>query len=286
MKKFTVKIPAKINLTLDIKGKKGKYHLLESLVTSINVFDTITVKRRKDLCINISTCGIPVGCSVEQNNAYLVAQAFKKKFCTTGVDIKIEKHIPVGGGLGGSSADIAGVIIAMSKIFNITEDLSTFASKFGSDSTYMMCGGYAIMSGRGEKIEFLPKTNNELYFLCVASNKSLSSRECFNAFDKEKNKKKSNNTQMAKEYFLKEDVENLINCFNNDLYQVAKNLVPEIEENFCCLSKIGKANMTGSGTVTYATFKEKKQRDKAYKKLEPIFGENLIKAQNIDGVKI
>jgi 4-diphosphocytidyl-2-C-methyl-D-erythritol kinase len=76
MKKFTIKVPAKINLTLDVVGVDGKYHNIESLVTSVNVYDTVTVSRRRDGRITVDMRGIPVDCEICDNNAYKAAKLF------------------------------------------------------------------------------------------------------------------------------------------------------------------------------------------------------------------
>ncbi|MBQ9485599.1 MAG: 4-(cytidine 5'-diphospho)-2-C-methyl-D-erythritol kinase, partial [Clostridia bacterium] len=150
MKKAKVKIPAKINLTLDISGVENGYHVLESLVASIDIFDTITAKPRKDDILSVQFKGVAIGLSGNKSNAYLAAEKFKKEFATGGVDISIERNIPVAAGLGGSSADIAGVLLAMQKLYDVKKDLSFIANELGSDVAYMLKGGYAVMRGRGD----------------------------------------------------------------------------------------------------------------------------------------
>ncbi|MDE7159092.1 MAG: 4-(cytidine 5'-diphospho)-2-C-methyl-D-erythritol kinase, partial [Clostridiales bacterium] len=95
---------AKLNLTLDITGTEGGYHMLDSLVTTIDLFDRIVVKKRKDKLINVIMHGMgSESIEPEHNNACLAGEAFVERFQTLGADITVYKNIPVGAGLGGSS---------------------------------------------------------------------------------------------------------------------------------------------------------------------------------------
>ncbi len=281
MKKVTVKSYAKINLTLDILGVSGGYHLLNSLVCSANLFDKITVKKRKDGQINLKMKGLPVDCDLLDNNAFKVATLFKDTFNTPGVDIIIEKHIPVGGGLGGSSADIAGVLTAMQKLFNTNGDLGALANKLSSDAFYMLKGGYAVMQGRGDKAEW-HQINKKLYFIVFTDKDCVSSRVCYKTFD-EMGVAYSGTTNIALDALKVGDDTAFFNSLKNDLYEPAKKLNPNIEFNFIALKNVGAPGvvMTGSGSATVGVFLEKKQRDAVYKILSSRFGKKILKAETV-----
>ncbi len=280
MKKTTIKAKAKINLTLDILGVSGGYHLLSSLVCSINLSDTITVKKRKDNNITLKNKGIKIDCSLIENNAYRAARLFQKTFATSGVDITINKKIPIGGGLGGSSADIAGVLNAMKKLFNVKEDLGKLANELSSDAYYMLKGGYALMSGRGDKVEWL-NANKKLYFIIFQDSMSVSTRACYKRFD-ELNINPENCTEQALNAFKNND-EKFFEIIKNDLYQPAVTLNPNIELNLIALKNAGAktAIMTGSGSAVIGVFNNKKERDKVYKILLGRFGNKIIKTETI-----
>ena len=279
MKKIKLKIPAKLNLTLDVLGKKGNYHLIESLVTSVDIYDEIIIKKRKDKQVRLYTKGIYVDCPLEKNNAFITAKYMQNKFSLTGMSITVKKNIPVGGGMGGSSADIAGVIKGVNILFNLNCDTSKIATELGSDVNYMLSGGYAVMRGRGEKVEFFDSNRLPLYFILARTNKSVSAKNCYNLYDnlqQESGKK----TPLALEALKKNNIKALISSLGNDLFSSAKILQKEIGENCIILSKLAPASMTGSGSVTFAVFLTKKERDKAYKKLSPLFKIKLLKAKN------
>lgn len=281
MKKVTVKIPAKVNLTLDVLGLTGKYHDIKSLVASINLFDAITLYKRKDHQITVRVTGIPVDCDPADNNAYKAAKLFCKKFSLEGVDIRIKKNIPVGGGLGGSSADIAGTLIALKQLYGVDCDLLPIANELGSDAGYMLYGGYAEMSGRGDKIERYD-SRRTFYMLLIKEDGQISAKTSYKKFDDMGVKYKPATTK-AKKALFDGDNEALFCCLKNDLEKVAAELCPDTAFNIAALKKAGAkaALLAGSGPTTYAIFSDKKERDKVYKKLLPLYGKKLIRAETV-----
>ena len=281
MKKVKVKIPAKINRTLDVKGVSGGYHEINSLVCSVSVYDFITVKKRKDGLITLTERGKKSECETVNNNAYKAAVAFVNEFKTAGADIALYKNIPVGGGMGGSSADIAGTLIALKKLYNIKSDILPLANSLGSDSGYMLSGGAAIISGRGDKIKPLSPIPG-LYLVIIPETKKCTSAESYNAFDKI-GKNYACATEKAASAIEKSDKKEFFALLKNDLTEGSMKIIPEIKGNIKELKAAGAitALMTGSGSCTYGVFLNKKDRDKAYKKLRVNFGDRLIKAKTL-----
>lgn len=280
MKKAKIKVPAKINLTLDIEGVKDGYHVLESLVASVDIFDTVCVKVRKDNLIKVAFCGVPLGNSGRQSNAYHAAESFKKEFGTGGVDIYIDRQIPVGAGLGSSSADIAGVLSAMRKLYKINRDVTYIANELGSDVAYMMKGGFAVMRCRGERVEKIDGVKRTFYLLIVTGKSGVSTAESYKGYD-EIGKLYPKNTSAAVNLLKEDDPDNFFTVLKNDLYESSANILPEIKGTLDRLKEYGAAVMTGSGSAVYGIYKTKKERDKAYKALRPDFGERLIKAKTL-----
>ena len=281
MKKVTVKIPAKINLTLDILGTNENYHEISSLVTSIDIYDEIRVSKRNDYKITLTMKGLSVDCAITDNNAYKAAVLFQETFQTAGVDIIINKNIPVAGGLGGSSADIAGVLKALNLLFEVDGNMEELASMLGSDAPYMIKGGYAVISGRGEKIERLPFTQT-LYLLLITENASISARSCYKKYDQRK-KEYQPTTAKAVTALTDGNEIALIGAIKNDLCNAACELVQQIKFNLYALNKAGvnKAIVAGSGPTVLGFYTDKKDRDKAYKKLVSLYGDSLIKAKTV-----
>ena len=122
MNTVKVKAYAKVNLTLEIVGSEKEFHLLDSLVASVDLFDYIVLKKRKDKLSSITMHGLgSETIPPEKNNALKAAERFSQIFGVNGVDITVYKNIPMGAGLGGSSADIGGVLKGMAKLYEIED---------------------------------------------------------------------------------------------------------------------------------------------------------------------
>ena len=283
MAKISQKIPAKLNLTLDVKGKIGDFHEIESLVVSVNLFDKIILKKRKDNEITVKEKGFKTELKAEDNNAFKAVKLFMETYGTSGVDITVKKKIPLSAGLGGSAADIVAVLIGMKKLFHIDADLKKLAEKLGSDAVYMLNGGFAMMTERGIKSVNL-KLGFPLYFILLTNEKGISSKECYDRFDFI-GKSSESTTETAFSYILLRDFIGFKNTAKNDLYIPAKDLLPEIEGDMEELKKeeADFVSMTGSGSSLFMMFKDRKKRNEVFKNLvKKGYGGRLIKAKSIE----
>lgn len=276
--KAKLKIPAKINLTLDVKKTDGEYHAVRSLVCSVDIFDTIILKSRKDGLITLKEKGIKSGCSITDNNAVKSAVKYMKETGSNGASITLKKGIPVGAGLGGSSADVAGTLILMEKLYKKNADILSLANSLGSDTGYMLNGGLKVLSGRGDIIDDVD-ANFDAYFLIITDKTSVSTKKCYQLFDEEKEVKGC--TDLAIDFLKDGDTDNFYKVLKNDLYKPALNLLGALKEKILDLKKSGAktALMTGSGSAVYGIFANEKQRDFAYKALVKKYGKSLIKAK-------
>jgi 4-diphosphocytidyl-2-C-methyl-D-erythritol kinase len=280
MKKVVINAPAKVNFTLDVLGVEDGYHKIKTLVSTINLCDKITIKKRKDSRINLIMKGIPVDCEPTENNAFKAAQAFVEKYKTLGFDIIVNKKIPVGAGLGGSSVDIAGVLNGLKALYPQTEVLD-IANKLGSDSGYLLDGGYAVLTGRGEKVD-KKDINEKFYLLIITEQKKVTSKESYKLFDKQEKAYKPS-TASAEKALKEKDFYRFYLLLKNDLTNASASKVEEIKANLNSLKIAGASAqvMTGSGSAVFGVFASKKERDKAYKRLYPLYKNNLIKANTI-----
>lgn len=251
-----VKAYAKLNLTLSLTGVKDGYHLLDSLVCTVDLFDYIKLKKRKDDLINVEMHGQGLeSLSPEKNNAVKAGEEYVKVFGTRGVDIIIYKNIPVGAGLGGSSADVAGVLRGMTKLYGLGSErqLKEIADRLGSDTGYLLTGGFARLYGRGEVVESL-KLKNRLDFLLLVPDGGVSTAECYRLSDGFP--KENVSSQSAVEALKAGDIPALGKSLNNALYLPATNLndgVKRAYEELSAFSPLG-VNMTGSGSGVFALF--------------------------------
>ncbi len=266
----TVKIKsyAKINLTLEIVGEENGYHLLDSCVASVDIFDVIVLKKRKDKHSSVLMHGMgSEEIPPEKNNAWKAAEAFSEKFSTNGADIVIYKNIPIGAGLGGSSADISGVINGMAKLYGVKNKaaMKDLADMLGSDTGYMLTGGFARMQGRGEIVTPLA-TDAKLHLLMLCPSSSVSAGSCYREYDRlahenalQSIKKEENFTQNCILVLEQNDVNGVGRCLMNDLFTPSACLNVDVQtamDELKTFAPLG-VTMSGSGSCVFALFETK-----------------------------
>lgn len=153
------KAPAKINLTLDVLYKRpDNYHEVEMVMTTVDLADRIGLEPREDGLIKIVSADRYVP-DDHRNFAYQAAQLLKDTYGVThGVNIHIEKEIPIAAGLAGGSSDAAATLRGLNKLWNLNisiDELAELGAKIGSDVSFCVYGGTALATGRGEKIKHI-----------------------------------------------------------------------------------------------------------------------------------
>ena len=156
---ISVDANAKINLTLDILGKRDDgYHEVSMVMQEISLHDTLHLEEiPAGIELEISGSDLPAD---ESNLCYRAARLVKDT-CNlkAGVRIRLEKRIPVAAGLAGGSTDAAAVFKGMNDLFslNITEEkLCDLGAELGSDIPFCILGGTMLATGRGELLKRLP----------------------------------------------------------------------------------------------------------------------------------
>lgn len=255
MNTVKVKSYAKINLTLDVTGTAGGYHLIDSFVASLSLFDLVVVRARKDKLVSVEMHGMgSESIPPERNNALRAGEAFVKRFGSGGADVTVYKNIPMGAGLGGSSADAAGVLSGMVALYGADgEALGELADSLGSDTRYMLRGGFCRMRGRGEKLTPVP-SGEKLHFLLLCPPSSVSSAECYREYDRAPSRGAV--TQNCIDAFLRGDMEDMGRYLTNALYPAALRLNADVGTAYAeaqSFSPLG-VTMTGSGSCVAALF--------------------------------
>lgn len=278
MKSATVKAYGKINISLNVLGAENGYHNLDIIVVTVDKYDKVTVTKRKDDKILLNLYGEYGNKPFiqEKYNAYKAAKMFKEKFNTTGVTVDIERNIPEGSGMGGSSADIAGVLKAMQKLFKITDDVKDIADALGSDSGYLLSGGFARLTSRGEVVEKL-NINWKPYFLVIYSKSGVNTAECFKEFDLGSyNGLVCNNDEIIN-CLRQKDVSLLKGKTANALTKPAIKLNEEVNSNLCALLDLSPdvCDMTGSGSTVFSMYDSYEMVTWAYSKLKNKYGKRV-----------
>lgn len=274
MDSVKVKVYAKINLSLNVGFKDGLYHDLDTVMTSVDLYDVVSVVKRTDKNINVSFNGKKVASS----NAMKAALLLQNRYNTEGADIFVQSGIPSGGGLGGSSADAAAVIRATDVLYGLSlkeSDMIDIGIKTGSDVPYMLFGGYARLRGKGE---FFTRFEGPEGKVLVSGMGSVNTAECFKRFDLQ-NKQGFLSDNDA---FLRELKRGSFNdCgkyFLNALSAAAETLNPHIGKIKEIMRKSGlDACMTGSGAYVFGAGKEGDLTEAAEKLKEAGYPYNIIK---------
>lgn len=173
---------AKINLALAIQGiREDGYHELQSVMQSIRLHDIVRVRHYGENVV--CRCGALSG---PRNLAYKIAVEFLKHCGESGgIEIEIEKHIPIQAGLAGGSTDAAATLRLLNQLYGeplTKQELLTIASSSGADVAFCLQGGTMWATGRGERLELLP-TAPKLDLVLIKPNAGVNTREAYHRFD-------------------------------------------------------------------------------------------------------
>ena len=282
---------AKINWTLDIVGaRQDGYHLMDMLMTSVALADTLTLETAQGLSLAVTGGGPQAGnfaISEEQapafasfpvqggetNLVFRAARALQRATgCRRGAAMALHKQIPVGAGMGGGSADAAAALLGLCRLWEITlpmEKLMEIALSLGADVPFLLTGGLARVRGIGENIQSLPFPA-PCQLVLVQPCAGLSTPEIFRAFDAlPETEKVRPQTERAQQALLAGDLPILAQAMGNVMEPVSLQKRPEMEEALWALKSCGalRALMTGSGSVVYGVFAQEKEAQGAFEAL-------------------
>ena len=276
-KEMQLKCPAKINLFLNIVGKKSDgYHQLESIFVPIELSDFLEIKPSANFKLTLNG-NYQDKIDFNENILLKILDYFKKNYqIVDNFSVNLQKNIPVGAGLGGGSSDGTGFIKMLNKIFNLKLDkqkMQEIALNFGSDLPFFFEESPCMVKGRGELVTRLPSHIEEKFknykILLINPNINLSTKLIFENYQKLIKANKINYSKpIDTENLFTKNLDEIFKISNNDLVQIAFSMHKILPEILCDLQNFSPAfaNMTGSGSTMFAIF------DK--------FNENLNKCQN------
>ena len=159
MDELAVKALAKINLGLDVlRRREDGYHEVKMVMQTIHLYDQLHLKKiESGIHLETNLGFLPVD---ESNLAYRAARLMKEKYqIEEGIDIRLNKRIPVAAGMAGGSTDAAGVLYGINELFNLgikRKELMELGVQIGADVPYCIMRGTALAEGIGEKLTSLP----------------------------------------------------------------------------------------------------------------------------------
>lgn len=265
MDRVTVIAPAKINLSLDITGVDEKgYHLLDMIMQSVSIFERVTLtKQEKGITMGSNARYIPTD---SKNTAVMAAiNFFDYAKIEGGVHIYIKKTVPIKAGMAGGSADAAGVIVGLNKLYDThftMEQLCEIGAMTGSDVPFMLVGGTKRVQGVGNIL--LPCADMpRCHFVICMPSKGVSTPQAFANYDKMGYKTKVETDKLV-QAIEDEDLTAIAKYMANDLEKAAGSEDTEpIKKQLMEQGALGSV-MTGSGAAVFGIFDSEEKAKRAF----------------------
>lgn len=259
MDQISLRAYAKINLTLDVVGRRSDgYHLLTSVMQSVSLADTVTLQKRPEgVVIRSDDARLPLD---QTNTCWRAFTAFMS--CTElkgGVEISIAKKIPMAAGLGGASADAAAVLHGLNKLYGAglsLEQLQELSVSVGADVPFCLQGGTCFVQGIGEAVTPLTSFPRASLVL-VKPEANVLTAEVYKRLDPSAHGT-SYSAKLREGLSAGRSVPELAQSLGNALETVTEKLVPEVvlwKQRLLDHGAHG-ALMSGSGPSVFGLFSE------------------------------
>jgi len=253
MRSLFIDVPSKINLFLGVGGvRPDGYHSVRTVVHTLELSDRVVLTPADHLSVS---CDPDLGIPASENLAYRAAEEFSAVFGTDVLlDIRVTKRIPSGAGLGGGSADAAGVLTGLAYWADLPLDdsrLMRAARLIGADVPFLLRGGAALMAGRGDALTRSMKPIRVPVVL-VKPNEPVATAQAYRAFDVAP--LPTGDLRGVTEALRFQDVAALGASLANNMTAASSSLVPEIGEVLSWLgtqSGVLGAAMAGSGSAVF-----------------------------------
>lgn len=267
MRQVELKALAKINLGLDVLGKRENgYHDVRMIMQSIYLYDDVKIERKTAPGIELSSnlFFLPTG---DGNIAYKAAQMLIEEFgIEEGVRITLHKHIPVAAGMAGGSSNAAAVLFGMNRLFGLKlsrQELMERGVKLGADVPYCIMRGTVLAEGIGEELKKLPAMP-KCTVLIAKPPISVSTKVVYEALDACEIVRHPDIDGLM-EALEKENLQEVAAHMGNVLEDVTIPMHPEIAEIKQVMKDCGALNamMSGSGPTVFGLFENKMAARKA-----------------------
>lgn len=291
MNSIGLKSRAKINLSIDVLGKRQDgYHIVEMIMQTIDLYDNLKITQIEEDSIKIKSNSqdIPLN---QDNIVYKAANILKEKFnIKKGIEISIQKNIPVAAGMAGGSSNAAAVLVGLNRIWDLglnQLELKDIALQLGADVPFCITGGSALAQGIGEELTDIKGLNENIHILICKPNIFVSTKEVYQSLDMNEIKKRPDNQKLIDALQV------------NDVKYVSENMVNVLEEVTC--SKYNEINqieriimdnkalgsmMSGSGPTVFGLFDNKEYAIRAKEELLQNYNQVYLVKSSDKGVEI
>ncbi|WP_296645631.1 4-(cytidine 5'-diphospho)-2-C-methyl-D-erythritol kinase [Romboutsia sp. 13368] len=291
MKSIELKSRAKINLSIDVLGKREDgYHLVEMIMQTIDLYDIIKITENEidEININSNSLDIPLN---KNNIVYKAAKVLKDKFnIKSGLDIFIEKNIPVAAGMAGGSCNAAAVLVGLNKLWNLNlseKQLQEIGLTLGADVPFCISGNAALAQGIGEKLTYIKGLPKDKSILVCKPNLFVSTKDVYQGLDLDNIKDRPDNELLIK-CLEKEDIkllsENMVNVLETVTSKM-HNEISDIEKIMLDNNALGSM-MSGSGPTVFGLFEKQEDALKGKGELLKKYNQVYVVRSSEKGVEI
>ena len=291
MNSIELKSRAKINLSIDVLGKRvDGYHLVEMIMQTIDLYDIIKIEEleTEEIIIKSNTSDIPLN---ENNIVYKAAELIRDNFnIKRGIEIFIEKNIPIAAGMAGGSSNAAAILVGLNKLWNLNlseKELKELGFKLGADVPFCIEGKAALAEGVGEELTYIKGLPDDISILVCKPELFVSTKEVYGGLDLKNIKNRPDNQY-------------LIKCLeNNEIELLSKNMVNVLEivtskkhTEISDIEKIMNENkalgsmMSGSGPTVFGLYKNEEDALKGKKELLKKYKQVYVVKSSEKGVEI
>jgi len=248
--KFSCPAPAKLNLFLHVVGRRADgYHLLQTLFRFIELSDTLSFVLREDG--EVRRLNALEGVPDEEDLCVRAARLLQRECaCSLGVDIRLEKHIPMGGGLGGGSSDAATTLLALNKLWKLglsRERLMQLGLALGADVPVFIFGENAFAEGVGEQLQTFALP--EAWYVVLFPPVHVPTAQIFSHPELTRN----TNSITIRALPVGQRF-STVEWLGNDLQSTVCKLYPNVAQHLAILGQFAPSMMTGSGACVFAEF--------------------------------
>ena len=264
---ITVKATAKLNLALDILGKRDDgYHELETVMAMVDLADYLDFSLRLDGDIKLESSSN----AVPEDGRNLIVKAgllLQRRFqVTKGATIKLDKKIPISAGMAGGSSDAAATLHGLNQLWELNlslDELAEIGAEIGSDVSFCVYGGVAMCNGRGEKITPLPSLP-PCWVVLAKPAISVSTRDVFSHL--EVNDIQHQHSEKMLAAIASGDYYQMVEALGNDLEDYSLEKYAEISYLKKQFEAFGAdaVLMSGTGPTVFAIVKTEKKAKRLY----------------------
>lgn len=280
MDSIQIKARAKINLTLDVLGRRDSgYHDVEMIMQQIGMYDLVTVAKTEtaEIRLTCSDAFLPLD---DKNLAYRAAKIMMDKFdLKCGFDIHIEKNIPIAAGLAGGSTDAAAVIKGINTLCALdlsTEEMQHIGFTLGADVPFCFLEGCAIARGLGEELTPI-RGFEHAWMVLVKPSFGVSTKDVYTNLKLDQIENRPETLKMV-EALEKQSRHEILSGLCNVLETVTLEMHPKVSDIKALLTSFGAEGvlMSGSGPTVFGVFGSYERAKTAHKKLKKHYPQSYV----------